>query len=106
MAARPGQKSVKDCKPCRVAKLKSYWHFHDCRYQKSSGTCSELDHISGCPVPTHDLRNGHLNQIAYSLFLFIRDIADVDLVGWIDHQLLQANEPAGTERVAQMRNAV
>ena len=32
-------------------------------------------------------RNGHLNQIAYSLYLFIRDVADGDLVGWIDDQL-------------------
>ena len=33
-------------------------------------------------MPTHRLRNGHLNQIAYSLYLFIRDVADGDLVGW------------------------
>jgi hypothetical protein len=26
-------------------KLKSYWHFHSCRYQKLSGTCAEPDHI-------------------------------------------------------------
>ena len=26
-------------------------------------TCSEPDHISRCPLPTHDLRNGHLNQL-------------------------------------------
>ena len=30
-------------------KLKSYWQFHDCRYDKISGTCSEPDHIDGCP---------------------------------------------------------
>ena len=27
-------------------------------------------------MPSHDLRNGNLNQTAYSLFLFIRDIAN------------------------------
>ena len=32
----------------------------------------------------HDRRNGHLNQAAYSLFLFIRDLADHDLIGWIN----------------------
>src|ERR1700746_3218287 len=26
-------------------KLQSYWHFHDCRYDKISRTCSEPDHI-------------------------------------------------------------
>ena len=50
-------------------KLQSYWHFHDCRYEKTSRTCAEPDHIDSCPLPTHPLRNGHLNQIAYSLSL-------------------------------------
>jgi hypothetical protein len=30
-------------------KLTSYWHFHDCRYDKISRTCAEPDHISRCP---------------------------------------------------------
>jgi hypothetical protein len=73
-------------------KLKSYWHFHGCRYDKVSGTCAEPDHIEACPLPTHYLRNGRLNQMVYSLFLFIRDIADGDLVGWIDHRLQAADD--------------
>ena len=68
-------------------KLKGYWQFHGCRYHKTSRTCAEPDHIAQCPLPTHHLRNGRLNQTAYSLYLFIRDIADGDLVGWIDQQL-------------------
>src|ERR1700730_9203819 len=82
-------------------KLKSYWHFHDCRFDKVSRTCAEPDHIHRCPLPRHDLRNGRLNQTAYSLFLFIRDIADGDLVGWIDRQLHEAND--GPDRLARMR---
>jgi hypothetical protein len=84
-------------------KLKSYWHFDDCRYDKISCTCAEPDHIGRCPVPKHDLRNGRLNQTAYSLFLFIRDVADGDLVSWIDRQLHEANEPPGPDRLARMR---
>ena len=38
-------------------------------------------------LPRHPLRNGRLNQSAYSLFLFIRDIAGGDIVTWIDRQL-------------------
>src|ERR1700730_18227964 len=68
-------------------KLKSYWRFHDCRYDKISRTCAEPDHIRRCPLPKHDLRNGRLNQTAYSLFLFIRDVAAGHLVGWIDRQV-------------------
>jgi hypothetical protein len=84
-------------------KLKSYWHFHDCRYDKISRTCAEPDHIRRCPVPKHDLRNGRLNQTAYSLYLFIRDVADGDLVSWIDQQLHEANDPPGPDRLARMR---
>ena len=38
------------------------------------------------------LRNGHLNQMAYSLYLFIRDVADGDLVGWIDDRVADRDE--------------
>jgi hypothetical protein len=87
-------------------KLKSYWHFHACRYEKASRTCAEPDHIDRCPLPSHDLRNGHLNQAAYSLFLFIRDVADGDLVGWIDRQLQAASSPPGPRRLPRMAAAL
>jgi hypothetical protein len=72
-------------------KLGGYWLFHDCRYYKTSGICDEPEHLAACPLPLHPLRNGRLNQTAYSLFLFIRDIADGDLVNWIDQQLEAAD---------------
>jgi hypothetical protein len=87
-------------------KLKSYWHFHGCRYEKGSRTCTEPQHIGACPLPSHDLRNGHLNQTAYSLFMFIRDLADGDLIGWIDAQLEAANSPPGPDRLARMTAAL
>jgi hypothetical protein len=87
-------------------KLKSYWHFHGCRYEKGSRTCAEPEHIGACPLPSHDLRNGHLNQTAYSLFLFIRDLADGDLIGWIDAQLQAANSPPGHDRLPRMQAAL
>jgi hypothetical protein len=87
-------------------KLASYWHFHGCRYDKISRTCSEPDHIDGCPLPTHQLRNGRLNQMTYSLFLFVRDIADGDLVGWIDRQFQSANDPTSPYRLARLREAL
>jgi hypothetical protein len=87
-------------------KLRSYWHFYGCRYDKISRTCSEADHIDACPLPSHQLRNGRLNQMAYSLFLFIRDIADADLVGWIDRQFQAADDPANPNRLARLREAV
>ena len=77
--------SLKTNPTCR--KLRSYWAYEGCRYDKNSATCSEPDHIDNCPVPRPRLRNGRLNQTAYSLFLFVRDIAGNDLIGWIDNQL-------------------
>jgi hypothetical protein len=82
-------------------KPRSYWHFHDCRYDKVSRTCAEPNYIDDCPLPSHDLRNGRLNQTAYSLFLFIRDVADGDLIGWIDDQLRGADS-SGPDRLARM----
>jgi hypothetical protein len=83
-------------------KLKTYWAFDACRYEKTSRTCAEPDHVATCPLPTHQLRNGHLNQIAYSLYLFVRDVADGDLVGWIDNRL---DKPA-PESLPQARVAL
>jgi len=86
-------------------KLQSYWHYYGCRYDKISRTCAEPDHIGHCPVPSHDPRNGRLNQTAYSLYLFIRDVADGDLVGWIDRQLRDADGPRDADRPARLRAA-
>ena len=87
-------------------KLKTYWAFHACHYEKTSRTCTEPDHIAACPLPTHRLRNGHLNQIAYSLYLFIRDVADGDLVGWIDDRLNQASDQTAPDSWTEARTAL
>jgi hypothetical protein len=80
-------------------RLRNYWNYESCRYDKTSYTCSEAEHIGACPVPRPHLRNGRLNQTAYSFFLFVRDIADSDLVGWIDKQLAAAPEPRNRDEV-------
>ncbi len=84
------------------AKLKNYWTFSDCGYRKLAGTCNAPDQFSSCPLPQHELRNGRLNQIAYALFLFIRDIADGDLVTWINNQLTEASQLDGPGRISRM----
>jgi hypothetical protein len=91
--------------PC-CPKLHSYWQFYGCRYHKTSGTCAEPDHIEHCPLPTHTLRNGRLNQTAYSLHLFIRDVAGNDLVRWIEDQFASAAGPADPNRISRMRDAL
>jgi hypothetical protein len=80
-------------------KLGGYWRFYSCRYRKGSETCSEPGRIDACPLPRHPLRNGRLNQMAYSLFLFMRDVAENDFVGWIDRQL-GAVDPQSPDQLA------
>jgi hypothetical protein len=86
-------------------KLAGYWRFSGCRYHKGSGTCAEPGYIGGCPLPLHPLRNGRLNQMAYSLFLFMRDVADNDFVGWIGSQLAAVNSQP-PDRLATLREAI
>lgn len=72
-------------------KLRSYEAFRNCRYQKgpkgSKHSCANKDFRECCPLPSHVLRKGSLNQNAYSLFLFMRDVAGNDFVGWLDKQV-------------------
>jgi hypothetical protein len=84
-------------------RLHGYWAFTDCRYHKGFQTCGNPNHFPDCPLPRHRLRNGRLNQTAYSLFLFIRDIAGGDIVDWIDRQL--ADHP-GTANLPAARAAL
>ena len=84
-------------------KLHGYWAFTDCRYQKGSQTCAVPTQFRPCPLPRHPLRNGRLNQSAYSLYLFIRDVAGGDIVSWIDQQL---ENDAGPTNLAAARAAL
>jgi hypothetical protein len=98
------ESSLRTSTSCR--KLDSYWDYEGCRYDKGSLTCSEPDHIDRCPVPRPRLRNGRLNQTAYSLFLFVRDLAGGDLIGWIDSQLAAATGSSNAEREAVRQEAL
>jgi hypothetical protein len=71
-------------------KLHSYWQFNGCGYRKSRGSCNRPGLIGGCPLPRLDLRNGSLNQAAFSLYMFLRDVAGGDFVTWVDQRLAQA----------------
>jgi hypothetical protein len=45
-----------------------------------------------CPLPTHDLRNGKLNQKAYSFYFFIRDVCNGDIITFFDN-IIRSNVP-------------
>jgi hypothetical protein len=88
------------------SKLKSWWHFEHCGYRKTARTCNRPELLGSCPLPSHDLRNGSLNQAAYGLALFIRDIAEGDLVRWIDRCVEQADGPGVGARGKRMAASV
>jgi hypothetical protein len=87
-------------------KLTCYWTFEGCGYQKGSGLCANPEHQPACPLPRHDLRNGRLNQTAYSLFLFMRDLMGCDIVAWIDGRLAMIDPVAVSDRPARLRQAL
>jgi hypothetical protein len=74
-------------------KLRAYWTFEGCGHRKGRWECGEPDHRIECPLPRLAMRNGRLNQSAYGLALFLRDLTDDDLVGWIDYRLAIAPRP-------------
>jgi hypothetical protein len=80
--------------------------YQGCGYHKIEQCCAEPDHFRACPLPTHDLRNGRLNQAAYSLFLFMRDVANGDFVGWVDQRLADADLASGPDRATRLRQAL
>jgi hypothetical protein len=87
-------------------KLKGFEAFSGCQYRKGRRTCAHSKHFTACPLPTHPLRKGSLNQAAYALYLFLRDECRDDLVAWIDGQLAAADQPGAPDRVQRMREAL
>jgi hypothetical protein len=90
----------------KCPKLRSYWDFHECGYLKLANACSSPAFFKECSLPKHDLRNGRLNQTAYALFLFLRDVAQNDLVAWIDRRLEQADQQRTGPRGQRLAAAI
>jgi hypothetical protein len=88
------------------AKLASFEAFSGCGYRKGLNTCSKPFAFDDCALPRHNLRNGRLNQTAYSLHLFLRDIARGDLVDWLDRQLELADRGSPRNRGQRLAMAV
>ena len=80
-------------------KLEGFWKFQRCGYEKTKHTCSCRSKIVTCPLPKLPLRNGRLNQLAYSLFFFLRDIANGDLVTFLDQIIETLPNQATTREV-------
>ncbi len=91
--------------PCACGKLTCYWAYAECGFRRGAHTCTRTELLGECPLPVHPFRNGRLSQSAYSLFLFVRDVCDGDIVAWIDRRLAAA-DTGGPDRALVMRDAV
>ena len=69
---------------CQCPKLGGFDTYRNCGYRKSAATCQNPVDLADCPVPELPLRKGDLNQLAFSLYYFLRDHCQGDLVGFID----------------------
>ena len=90
----------------RCPKLTDFEAFNDCGYKKSKATCNNSELYNTCPVTNLNLRKGQLNQAAYSLYFFIKDVCGGDLIGFIDDCLASADLPGHPDRLALMRQAL
>ncbi len=73
-------------------KLKGFWSFNGCGYEKLGHKCSCPSKMNSCPLPSLPLRNGRLNQLAFSLYFFIRDVTGGNLVAYIDQAVCSASD--------------
>lgn len=71
-------------------KLRSFWKFEGCGYEKSRRSCNNAGDLHACPLPRLNLRNGSLSQLSFSLYLFFRDVAGGDFLGWLDDRIQKA----------------
>ena len=91
----------------RCPRLRCWWSFEGCGYRRSTGSCNTPHHRLGCPITLIPARKGALAEAAVGLWLFIRDVADGDLVDWIDRRLAAVDASLqGIRRLASMRAAL
>ena len=90
-----------------MPRLRCWWSFEGCGYRRSTGSCNTPHHRLGCPITLIPARKGALAEAAVGLWLFIRDVADGDLVDWLDRRLVAVDTSLeGIRRLASMRAAL
>jgi hypothetical protein len=76
---KPTFNRVKEAvKAAQCPKLATFEAFTGCGYQKTKSTCREPTFLGSCPVPAFDMKRGPLNQMAFSLYFFLRDVCGGD----------------------------
>jgi len=86
---------------CACPKLTGFEAYRGCGYRKAQASCQNPVDIGDCPVPSLPLRKGTLNQLAFSLFFFLRDRCQGDLVGFIESIFAEAEKAEPDDPSAQ-----
>ncbi len=73
-------------------KLVSFSSFHDCGYRKLPRRCNNPDLIEACPLPKFDMKRGNLNQMVFSLYLFLRDVCGNDFYNFIRSEFKEKDQ--------------
>lgn len=91
----------------KCSKLSNFESFTNCGYKKNKESCNNLRMYNSCPLPTHNLRKGALNQLAYSLYFFKRDVCQDDFIGFIDKCFKKyETEKEGPNKSKQMQKDI
>ena len=91
---------------CPCPKLVNLETYQNCGYRKAAATCSNPADLPTCPVPSLPLRKGDLNQLAFSLYFFLRDQCDGDLVGFIDQLFTEVDQSQPVDPIAAKGEAL
>ena len=72
---KPSFNRIKNAvKTAQCPKLASFETFKGCGYRKMTNNCSEPAFVKSCPLPRFDMKRGPLNEMAFSLYFFLRDV--------------------------------
>ena len=64
-------------------KLASFETFRGCGYRKTTNNCAEPAFLKSCPLPRFDMKRGPLNEMAFSLYFFLRDVCRRDFYTFV-----------------------
>jgi hypothetical protein len=73
----------KELASAKCPKLRSFGDFHECGYSKTNKNCNESKFLRKCPLPRYGMKNGKLNQMVFSVYLFLRDQCKGDFPGFV-----------------------
>ena len=82
-------------KAAQCPKLASFETFRGCGYRKTTNNCAEPAFLKSCPLPRFDMKRGPLNQMAFSLYFFLRDVCRGDFYTFVTEHFGEGQLSAG-----------